>query len=189
MKEAIVMKQVGSKSNHRYSDIQNWEGRWELIHGVPFNMTPAPSRIHQEISGELFYQLRNFFKEDGCRVYSAPTDVFLSETDEYDNSDTVVQPDILVVCDEKKLMDKGVKGAPDFVVEIVSPSTAIKDRNQKRPLYQKHGVKELWIIDPAHPFVEQYDFVAGTERVLSQDDEIESTLFKGFTIKVNSLIK
>lgn len=172
-----------------YSDIKTWEGRWELIDGVPFNMTPAPSRIHQEISGELFYQLRNFFKDDGCRVYSAPTDVFLSETDEYDNPDTVVQPDILVVCNEEKLVDKGVKGAPEFVVEIVSPSTAIKDRNQKRPLYQKHGVKELWIIDPAHPFIEQYDFIDGAERVWSSEEEIQSSLFKGFSVNVSSLIK
>ena len=134
-----------------YGLYKNWpeDERWEIINGVPYNMSPGPRRVHQEISGDLFATIHNFLKKHKCKVYDAPFDVRLPDYDEDDDEVlTVVQPDILVVCDEKKLDDAGCRGAPDFVIEILSPSTASKDQIEKVALYEKHGVKEYWIVHP-----------------------------------------
>jgi Uma2 family endonuclease len=130
---------------YTYSDTLDWEGRWELIDGVPYDMSPAPSADHQDISFALSTQLGNFLKGKPCKGYTAPFDVHLN----YDEGDdTVVQPDLLVICDKSKLFKGGCKGAPDFVVEILSPSTARRDMIQKFQLYLNAGVKEYWVIDP-----------------------------------------
>jgi len=134
-----------------YGNYVTWpeEERWELIEGVPYNMTPAPSRRHQEVKAALFDQLYDFLKGKPCKAFDAPFDVRLPEGDEDDEDiDTVVQPDIVVVCDKAKLDEKGCRGAPDFIVEIISPSTSAKDQIKKVALYERHGVREYWI---AHP--------------------------------------
>ncbi|MFH1896950.1 MAG: Uma2 family endonuclease [Candidatus Desantisbacteria bacterium] len=134
-----------------YGDYLNWpnEERWELIDGVAYDMSPAPLRRHQEIVVELSTQFHNYLKNKSCKVYVAPFDVRLPEADESDEEiETVVQPDIVVVCDKNKLDDKGCKGAPDIVVEILSPYTAKKDMLTKYHLYEKHKVKQYWIFDP-----------------------------------------
>ena len=136
---------------YSYGDYLNWpdEERWELIDGEAYDMSPAPSRWHQRISIELVRQIANFLSGKKCEVYSAPFDVRLPEADEDDSETmTVVQPDIVVICDPAKLDDRGCRGAPDFVVEILSPFTASKDQIEKLALYQKHGVKEYWIVHP-----------------------------------------
>ncbi len=140
-----------------YTDYLTWDDsqRWELIDGIAFDMSPAPSRQHQELSGELFRQLANYLKDKPCNVYDAPFDLRLSEKPNSSDNyiDTVVQPDILVVCDKSKLDDRGCNGAPDLIVEITSPSTAKMDLTTKFDLYQKHGVKEYWIVHPAEKTV------------------------------------
>ncbi len=139
------------KETCTYSDYLRYteDDRFELIAGEVYDMSPAPSRRHQEVSGELFKQIAVFLTGKSCRVYSAPFDVRLSEADETEEeTSTVVQPDISVICDHKKLDDKGCKGAPDFIAEIISPSTASKDNITKAALYEKHGVKEYWIVHP-----------------------------------------
>ncbi len=139
------------KETYTYSDYLRYteDDRFELIAGEVYDMSPAPSRRHQEVSGELFKQIAVFLTGKSCRVYSAPFDVRLSEADETDEEcSTVVQPDIAVICDHKKLDDKGCKGAPDFIAEIISPYTASKDNITKAALYEKHGVKEYWIVHP-----------------------------------------
>ena len=132
---------------YTYADYCVWDDgeRWELIDGVPYMMSPAPSRVHQSISGQLYGQLFNFLKDKPCKVYHAPFDVRLNIDKE---DDTIVQPDLLVVCDESKLDDKGCKGAPDMVIEIVSPSTAQHDKVLKFNKYLQVGVREYWIVDP-----------------------------------------
>jgi Uma2 family endonuclease len=142
----IIMPLPKENQRYTYKDYCTWDDneRWELIDGVPFAMT-APTRSHQTVSGNLYLQLAGFLKGKSCNVYHAPFDVRLNtDTDD----DTVVQPDLLVVCDHSKLDDKGCTGAPDMVVEIVSPSTARKDRLIKFQKYQNAGVREFWIIDP-----------------------------------------
>ena len=135
-----------------YADYCKWpdDERWELIDGKAYSMAPAPSLGHQSISIELVGQLRNFLKGKPCKVFHAPADVRLN-ADGAD--DTVVQPDILVVCDDSKLDGKSVIGAPDFIIEILSPSTAKKDLVTKERLYKQYGVKEYWTIDPDHKTV------------------------------------
>jgi Uma2 family endonuclease len=141
------------KANERftYKDYRKWpEGeRWELIHGTAWSMSPAPRRNHQALTGQLYARLDQFFAGKPCRPHIAPVDVFLPEGDEaLDETDIVVQPDIFVVCDRSKLIEEGVRGAPDFVIEILSPSTALKDQSEKRMLYESHGVREYWIVNP-----------------------------------------
>ncbi len=134
-----------------YGNYRIWpeNERWELINGVAYDMSPAPSRSHQNILGELFFQFRSQLADRMCRAYLAPFDVRLPEGDEVDDDIvTVVQPDIVVVCDRNKLDDKGCKGAPDLIIEIISPSTASKDLHEKFKLYERAGVKEYWIVHP-----------------------------------------
>ena len=129
----------------------------ELIYGSPFMMAP-PVRRHQEISGELYGQLRDYLKGKKCRVYAAPFAVRLFEQDgDYpENVDTMVEPDISVVCDMSKLDDIGCKGAPDLVMEILSPTTQRHDKFTKFNLYQQAGVQEYWIVDPASKSVQVF---------------------------------
>ncbi len=136
---------------YTYSDYLRYteDDRFELILGEVYDMSPAPSRRHQQICGELFRQIANHLVDRRCSVYTAPFDVRFTEADETDEEcSTVVQPDIAVICDHKKLDDKGCKGAPDFIAEIISPYTASKDNITKAALYEKHGVKEYWIVHP-----------------------------------------
>jgi Uma2 family endonuclease len=134
-----------------YRDYKAWpEGeRWELIHGEAYAMSPAPRRLHQNLVIQFAAQLDTFFSGKPCRPHIAPVDVFLPEGDEkLDDIQEVVQPDAFVVCDKTKLIDEGVLGAPDFVIEILSPPTAMKDQTQKRMLYEARGVREYWIVNP-----------------------------------------
>ena len=131
-------------------DWKTWEGHWELIHGLAYptyGMTPAPSLEHQRVSAnltaEMVLALREANRRDGggeCEVFSAPVDVYLA--------DAVVQPDLVVVCDPAKKTERGIEGAPDLVVEILSPSTASKDMTRKWWLYEAVGIPEYLIIDP-----------------------------------------
>lgn len=118
----------------------------------------APSSTHQAISMEISRQLANFLDGKPCRVYPAPFDVRLFEKDEDvpKDVDTVVEPDISVVCDRNKIDSLGCKGAPDLVVEILSPSSLRKDRLVKLRLYQRAGVREYWIADPANKSVQVF---------------------------------
>lgn len=140
------------KSRYTFADVLTWDNdkRVEIIDGEVIMMAPAPARVHQETSGELFRQLANYLRGKKCKVYPAPFDVRLFEEDgtRPEDVDTVVEPDITVVCDPSKLDERGCKGAPDMVAEILSPSTQRHDRFIKFSLYQRAGVREYWIVDP-----------------------------------------
>lgn len=137
---------------YTYADALSWDEseRIELIYGDPVMMAP-PSRVHQEVGGEIYLQLGNYLKGKKCRVYNAPFGVrpFEKSGDSPYDVDTLVEPDITVVCDPDKLDDAGCKGAPDLIVEILSPSTQRHDRLVKYDLYQRAGVREYWVVDPA----------------------------------------
>jgi Uma2 family endonuclease len=148
-----------------FHDYQQWEGdeRYELIDGEAYAMSPAPSRRHQDVVFGLARQLADALEGGPCRVYLAPFDVRLPRATEADAEiDTVVQPDISVICDEKKLDDAGCRGAPDVIVEVISPATAARDRILKRDLYQLHGVGEYWLIDPEKRSLTIYRREAGS---------------------------
>jgi Uma2 family endonuclease len=151
----IVMALPQREEYYTYADYRAWddERRWELIDGIPYMMA-APSRTHQRILVELSRQLANFLADKPCEVYVAPFDVRLNALGDDDGD--VFQPDILVVCDEAKLDDKGLNGAPDMAIEISSPSTATRDKVLKFNKYQQVGVREYWIVNPADKTVSVY---------------------------------
>lgn len=149
-----------------YGDYVQWEGdeRWELIDGSAVAMSPAPNRRHQDLVLEAAAQIREQV-EAPCRVYVAPFDVRLPKGGEADDEiDTVVQPDVSVICDPGKLDRAGCRGAPDWILEILSPATAARDQVQKRDLYERHGVREYWVVDPVEETVTLYSLDSATGR-------------------------
>jgi len=130
---------------YTYADYCTWgeDVRCELIDGVVYDMSPAPGWVHQDLSRSFLIQLGVFLEGKTCKVFHAPFDVRLNADD-----DTVVQPDIVVICDRSMISGTGCTGAPDMVIEILSPSTASKDVLLKFNKYQNAGVREYWIVDP-----------------------------------------
>ena len=139
------------EKHYTYADYLTWpdDARYELIDGEAFLMAPAPLIEHQEVAGDVYHQLRNQLDGKPCRPYIAPVDVRLPRNDEADAAiDTVVQPDVLVVCDPSKIDRRGVRGAPDWLLEVLSPSTAAHDQIAKRRTYERAGVREFWLVHP-----------------------------------------
>ncbi len=132
-------------------DWKSWEGRWELINGVAYDMTPAPSVEHQRVSRHLERAIEDGIEEGkrrggegACEMFHAPLDVFLGGS--------VFQPDIVVVCDPEKISERGIEGAPDLVVEILSASNSSRDTVVKRWAYAEAGIPEYLIVDPIEKF-------------------------------------
>ncbi|MDI6735341.1 MAG: Uma2 family endonuclease [bacterium] len=178
-----------------YGDYLKWsdDERWELIDGVAYNMSPAPSRRHQEIVGELHRQISNYLIDKSCQVYIAPFDVRLPEADETDEEiETVVQPDIVVFCDRNKLDDRGARGAPDIVIEILSPYTAKKDFMTKYHLYERHKVKQYWIVDPATDEVVIFnlkDNKYDEPQEYKKGNKVKTDIFKDLEIDLSTIFK
>ena len=143
---------IREEDRFTYADYLTWDDdrRWELIDGEAFCMSPGPNRRHQELLLALARPFADYLDDKNCSIFVAPFDVCLSsDANESDQEiDTVVQPDIFVVCDPDKLNDRACKGAPDLVVEILSPGTSKRDIATKYELYQRHGVKEYWLMYP-----------------------------------------
>ena len=137
---------------YTYADYLTWrfDEMVELIHGKVYRMSPAPSSYHQRVAGELHLQIGNYLKRKSCQVFIAPFDVRLPKSKKKGNEfiDTVVQPDICVICDPSKIDMVGCLGAPDWIIEILSPHTSAKDLRQKFEVYQQSKVKEYWVADP-----------------------------------------
>jgi len=172
-----------------YADYCTWpeEERWELIDGEAYAMVPAPTRRHQDMVVELVRQIANHLQgNDRCRVYVAPFDIRLPDRDEADEAVvTVVQPDIAVICDPAKLDDKGCRGAPDWIIEVLSPATAAKDQIQKRALYERHGVREYWLVHPVDRILFMYRLGAngyGKPQVLPTSGSCDPVAGPGLTI-------
>lgn len=160
--------------------------RAELIDGQIYDMAP-PSPMHQELVMELSATLRDYIKKNGgpCKVYPAPFAVFLNEDDR-----NYVEPDISVICDSSKVDNRGYQGAPDFIIEIVSPSSQRMDYLTKLFKYRTAGVREYWIVNPLQRTVQVYSF-EGTEdsTQYSFDDEITVTIYCDLKICVANLLK
>ncbi len=189
------MQRLAKQSRYTYGDYLEWsqEGRCELIDGLVYDMTPAPSRRHQKILVELSRQISNhFFGGSPCEVYVAPFDVRLPDADEADEMiGTVVQPDISVICERAKLDDRGCRGAPDWIIEIVSPSTVTQDFIRKLALYEKHGVREYWIAHPVDKIVMIYRMneggLYGRPGIYSEEDKVESAVIGGLVIDLKEV--
>lgn len=143
---------LSEERRYTYADILDWpeDERVELIYGEPYQMAPGPLFTHQTISFALGLQLGKYLEGKKCRALCAPFDVLLFAQDgDYDEDiDTVVQPDVFVVCDPSKWGERRCNGAPDLIIEILSPSTTKHDRITKFNLYQRAGVREYWLVDP-----------------------------------------
>ena len=184
-----------SYTAYSYADYFSWDDqkRWELINGEVWDMSPAPSRFHQDVSVKLVYALFDYFKEKEGKVYAAPFDVRLPDKEEAEDTEifTVVQPDISVICDRKQLDDRGCIGPPDLIIEILSPSTAAKDLKVKRMLYEQHGVKEYWLLHPVDNIAMLYTLTKENRydkaRILDRDDILTSVQFDQLGIALHSI--
>jgi Uma2 family endonuclease len=171
-----------------YADYKEWElaegERFELINGIAYEMA-APGDYHQAISGELFRQIANYLRGKPCRVRAAPYDVRLFyEEDETDG--TVVQPDVSVICDERKRGSEGCRGAPDLVVEIVSPGNTVSEMLRKFDLYFRAGVREYWVVYPEERtvHVHRFDGPQIITRVYREQDTVPVGVLEGLSIEL-----
>lgn len=173
---------------YTYADYYRWkfEERVELIKGYIFKMSPAPSRIHQKISIKFAQRLSNFLEGKKCEVYHAPFDVRLPRRSKKDEDIiTVVQPDICVVCNPEILDDKGCLGAPDLIIEILSPGNSKKEIKNKYNVYEESGVREYWIVDPTHQTLQVNKLIAGKyqpQRSLTVGDIVTTDILPGFSM-------
>ena len=177
MKEAILREQI-----YTVDDIYSLpEGeRAELIDGQIYFMAP-PNTHHQRIVSELHYQIKDYLNRNNgeCEVFPAPFAVFLN-----DNERNYVEPDISVICDKNKISDKGCHGAPDWVIEIVSPSTKQMDYYKKLFKYRTAGVREYWVVDPERKLVTVYNFERDTMEEYPFGEEVPAGIYEGFSVKV-----
>lgn len=179
---------------YSYAHYLNWffDERVELIRGKVFQMSPAPSRLHQEISIRIAAKLFNFLEKHPCQVYTAPFDVRFAKRDSSNKEiATVLQPDICVVCDPSKLDDQGCFGAPDIVVEILSPGNNKKELINKYQIYQEYGVKEYWIVSPTEQTFLVYSLdELGKFRpsnLMTVGDKVYSAVLPGFILDLKDI--
>ncbi len=154
--------------------------RAELIDGKIYYMAP-PSRIHQKISWKLHQAIANYIdsKDGKCEVYAAPFAVFLNK-----DGINYIEPDISVICDQSKLDEKGCHGAPDWIIEIVSPESKPMDYFTKLFKYRNAYVREYWIVDPTKDLVMAYRFEKETMEQYSFGEDVPVGIYEGFSIKV-----
>ena len=147
-----------------YADSLGWTGeeRYELIDGDAYAMAPAPTISHQNMVLFIATQVKNALVGKPCQPFIAPVDVLLTSKNEADEDiKTVVQPDIFVVCDPNKITERAIRGAPDWIVEVLSPSTAYRDHLEKRSAYEQAGVREYWLVHPIDKVLLIYTLEAG----------------------------
>lgn len=183
---------------YTYNDYKNKkdDNRYELIDGRFYAMSPAPSRIHQKIITELSRNIGNYIENNliSCEVYVSPFDVrLLDEGQTEDSCTNVVQPDISVICDKTKLDDKGCIGAPEFIIEVVSPSNASIDYVKKLYLYEKFYVKEYWIINPETEHILVYILNENNQYsepyIYTFSEIVKSNFLHGYEVKINDIVK
>jgi Uma2 family endonuclease len=179
-----------------YGDYLEWpdEERWEIIDGELFNITPTPSRRHQDVLMALASKFYNFLEDKFCEVYVAPFDVRLPEGDQSEKEiNTVVQPDLTVICDPAKLDEKGCLGSPDLIIEIISPSTAAHDYIRKLTLYERRQVPEYWIVHPIDKTAMVFQLndhrEYGKPRIYAGADQIPVGLFPDLIVDLRKVFR
>jgi len=190
MQEITQLSQLDLNKSYTYADYLLWKfsERVELIKGKVFEMSPAPSRKHQEVSHKINRYFDRYFEKNNCSLYYAPFDVRLYKKNRNDELvETVVQPDLCVVCDLFKLDDKGCIGSPDLIVEILSPNSTKHDLNTKFNLYEENEVKEYWIVHPFDETISIYTLQNGKYIGLKPKvvgEVIESVIFPKLNFEV-----
>ena len=185
--------QLDPSRRYTYADYLTWQlkDRIELIMGRIFRMSPAPSAGHQQVVSALHGNIYAHVKHTECKVFPAPFDVVLPSPSGM--ADTVVQPDVTVICDPSKITDKGCMGPPDLVVEVTSPGSVRKDLHEKYALYERCGVREYWLVLPAERSViiftldEQGKYRPA--KPLTRGDRITSTVLPGLIIDMDEVFR
>jgi len=187
------LSQLDLEGSYTYAEYISWKfkERVELIKGKLFKMSPAPNSVHQQVLLHLSRTLDRYFETKKCQLYIAPFDVrFPSKTNAETN--TVVQPDLCVVCNLDKLDKQGCNGAPDLVVEILSPGNTQKEMNDKFNLYESSGVIEYWLVQPEDKWLIIYHLdennkYIGSKPFTTDDGIVNSTLFSELAIDLNEI--
>ena len=179
---------------YTYADYLTWseEERWEIINGVPY-LQAAPTWQHQAVLLELARQFANYLQDKSCRVFTAPFDLRIPEANEKDEeTPNVVQPDIIIICDNSGLKKTGYYGVPELIIEVVSPSTGQKDKIEKFNLYEKAGVKEYWIVEPDEKVVMVFTLEEGRygrPQMYSEEDKVKVSIFDNLVIELKPVFE
>lgn len=182
------------QARHTYADYCTWpeDCRYELIDGVAYLMAPAPTFAHQTVAFQIGHQAATALEGKPCRVLVAPLDVRLPKPGQGDDdTDTVVQPDVMVVCDPAKIEPRGIRGAPDWVVEVLSPATASHDQIVKRRIYAEAGVREYWLVHPQDRVLTVYrlkDGGYGAPEITELTGETPVAAVAGVVIRWTSIV-
>ncbi|MHB8124079.1 MAG: Uma2 family endonuclease [Desulfitobacteriaceae bacterium] len=188
----MPLPQEGKK--YTYADYLIWpeDERWEIIDGIPY-LKAAPAPVHQEILMELSRQIANYLENKPCKVYPAPFCVRLPQGSEKNEKEVknIVEPDISIVCDKSKIDNKGCNGAPDLIIEIISPSSTKKDRVVKFNMYEEAGVKEYWIVEPEQKLVSVF-LLQNSERysrpdMYTDENSVKVSLFPDLIIDLSAV--
>lgn len=191
----MLLADLDLNKTYTYADYFKWkfEERVELIRGRIFKMSPAQSRKHQQLVGAFYFDLRKFLSGHSCNVYIAPFDVRLPRRSKDDKDIiTVVQPDICVICDTTKLDDRGCLGAPDIVVEILSPGNNAKELKNKYDIYQEAGVAEYWVVSPQDETFLKYTLENGKyvpARLMVAGDIVTSGVLPGLELHLEKIFE
>ncbi|MCL1997071.1 MAG: Uma2 family endonuclease [Defluviitaleaceae bacterium] len=185
---ALQEQRRPKQQKQTYTDYASWKddgNRYELIDGAP-HMMAAPGILHQSIQINISSIIWHYLRGKDCVVLSSPLDVRLNYND---GDDTVVQPDIAIICDKSKIAQEGIRGVPDMVVEIISPGSAKMDRIIKYKKYESAGVKEYWIVNPTDQTVETYTLEQGSYQkcVYAGSDSVPIGILDGFSMKITDI--
>jgi Uma2 family endonuclease len=191
------LDQLDLTKKYTYADYITWQfdDMVELIKGFIVKMSPAPRRNHQLVSANIFGEFYIHFKSKKCQVYEAPFDVRLmkNKNNNFKEIETVVQPDICIICDLEKLDEMGCVGSPDLIVEIVSKSSKKRDYHDKYDLYEENGVKEYWIVDPDAKSIDTFylenDKYIQTGNYYNMIDVIKSSIFPEFILELKDVFE
>lgn len=187
--------QLDFTKQYSYADYLTWhfEERVELIRGWISRMSPAPLVVHQRILGKISLYIGGYLLDKRCELFIAPFDVRLTNKRKSVSNKaivSVVQPDLSIICDPDKLDEKGCIGAPDWIIEILSPGNTRKEMKEKFSLYEENGVREYWIVDPVHLMVQVFDLVNDKfawRGNYVKEDLIPVSIFEGFSIDSDAI--
>ncbi|MFD2162416.1 Uma2 family endonuclease [Paradesertivirga mongoliensis] len=195
-KPVLSFEEIDPSLTYSYAHYLTWlfDDRVELIKGQIFKMSPAPAPYHQQISVHLASFLFNFLKGKPCKVYTAPFDVrFPKESKADEDIYTVLQPDICVICDPSKIDNRGCIGAPDIVVEILSPGNNKTELLHKYNVYEEFGVKEYWVLSPAEKTFLKYTLDDGGKyqpsKLFTLSEKVYTDVLPGFALDLDDVFE
>ncbi|QNN40285.1 Uma2 family endonuclease [Pedobacter roseus] len=191
-----TVNEIDFSAIYSYADYMRFEfeERLEIIKGRVFRMSPAPSHIQQGVLTNIFGLIYNTLQGKSCRVYSAPFDVRLAKKNQIDKEIyTVIQPDLVVICDQSKLDERGCIGAPDILVEILSPGNNKKELINKYEVYEEAGVKEYWIVSSSDKsffrYILDHQGRFQPTKLLTEGEEVTTPILPGFTLILEEVFK